>query len=253
MAFWDRFRNSGPRFATGFGLLAVVGAVGWINNFFLTWLFFGMVYLLAFKEASRLYGVNGNTLLPYAVAIWLSAYFLPDPDILFLVALIFASFKAYRPTVEPKTFRPFLYPTASFLFLLNLYTDYGMASLVWLLAVVALTDIGAWFVGKSIGRTPFSPTSPNKTLEGVFGGIAVATVAGTYVGGTLVDWPYALAISLGVSVASVFGDLYESYLKRHAGVKDSGDILPGHGGVLDRVDGYLFGGVVMVLLLRGLL
>ncbi|NPA30168.1 MAG: phosphatidate cytidylyltransferase [Epsilonproteobacteria bacterium] len=253
MGFWERFKGSGPRFATGFGLLAVVGAVGWIDNFFLTWFFFGAVYLLAFKEAARLYGVDPSPLLPYAGAIWLAAYFLPDPDILFLAALIFASLKAYRPTVEPKTFRPFLYPTASFLFLLNLYTDYGMASLVWLLTVVALTDVGAWFVGKSIGRTPFSPTSPNKTLEGVFGGIAVATAAGTYVGGTLVDWPYALAVSLGVSVASIFGDLYESYLKRRAGVKDSGDILPGHGGVLDRVDGYLFGGVVMVLLLRGLL
>jgi phosphatidate cytidylyltransferase len=53
-----------------------------------------------------------------------------------------------------------------------------------------------------------------------------------------------------VAVASVFGDLFESYLKREADVKDSGDILPGHGGILDRTDGYLFGGVIMLVLLR---
>jgi phosphatidate cytidylyltransferase len=59
-----------------------------------------------------------------------------------------------------------------------------------------------------------------------------------------------LFISLVVAVASVFGDLFESYLKREADVKDSGDILPGHGGILDRTDGYLFGGIVMLVLLR---
>ena len=252
MAFLQKFSGSGQRLLTGAILTAVVVAVGLIDNYFLTWLFFGIVYLFAFYEATRLYGVDDNRLFTFAALIWLVAYFLPDPDILFLAALIFASVKAYHPVIEPKTFLPFLYPTASFLFLLTLYTDYGVASLFWLLVIVALTDIGAWFVGKSIGRTPFSPTSPKKTLEGVVGGVLIATFAGFFAGSTLVDWPQALVISMGVSVASVFGDLYESYLKRRAGVKDSGDILPGHGGVLDRVDGYLFGGVVMVLLLRGL-
>jgi phosphatidate cytidylyltransferase len=59
-----------------------------------------------------------------------------------------------------------------------------------------------------------------------------------------------LFVSLVVSVGSVFGDLFESYLKREADVKDSGDILPGHGGILDRTDGYLFGGILMYILLK---
>jgi len=241
------------RFVTGAALVAVVVAVGLIDNFFLTWLFLGVIYLFAFYEAMRLYGVRNDRMYLYAVVIWLVALFYPDPDSLFLVAIVFASVQAYRPSVDTKLFLPFLYPTASFLFLFNLYIDYGVASLFWLLVIVALTDIGAYFVGKTIGRRPFSPTSPKKTLEGVIGGVLIATFAGFFAGSALVDWPQALVISLAVSVASIFGDLYESYLKRRAGVKDSGDILPGHGGILDRVDGYLFGGVVMVLLLRGLL
>jgi phosphatidate cytidylyltransferase len=68
----------------------------------------------------------------------------------------------------------------------------------------------------------------------------------------MVDAWTALAVSLAVAVVSVFGDLFESFLKRRAGVKDSGSILPGHGGALDRIDGYLFGAIIMVVLLRGL-
>ena len=68
----------------------------------------------------------------------------------------------------------------------------------------------------------------------------------------IVDLGIAFIISLMVSVSSIFGDMFESSLKRAADVKDSGDILPGHGGILDRIDGYLFGGIVMLVLLRGL-
>jgi phosphatidate cytidylyltransferase len=138
------------------------------------------------------------------------------------------------------------------LFILTLYQEYGVGSLFWLLAIVALSDVGAYAVGKTIGKTPFCPTSPNKTMEGVVGGIVVATIGGMFLGLDYVDMFTSLIISFMVSVSSIFGDLFESYLKREAGVKDSGDILPGHGGVLDRIDGYLFGSIVMLVLLRGL-
>ncbi len=103
-----------------------------------------------------------------------------------------------------------------------------------------------------MGKTQFCETSPNKTLEGVFGGIAVATATGMFMGLLVVDLITAFVISALVATSSIFGDLYESSLKRAADVKDSGDILPGHGGILDRIDGYLFGGIVMLVLLRGL-
>jgi phosphatidate cytidylyltransferase len=125
-----------------------------------------------------------------------------------------------------------------------------MVSLLWLLVLVAGTDVGAYFVGRSIGKTQFSPTSPKKTLEGVIGGVFIAMGLGIIFAPSAYEIQTILFVSLVVSVGSVFGDLFESYLKREADVKDSGDILPGHGGILDRTDGYLFGGVLMYVLLK---
>ena len=110
--------------------------------------------------------------------------------------------------------------------------------------------LGAYFVGKSIGKTKFCETSPNKTIEGVIGGVIFAVLLGTLFSTNGISFVNALIISAIVSIVSIFGDLFESYLKREAGVKDSGTILPGHGGVLDRTDGYLFGAIVMLVLLR---
>ena len=247
------FENNKERIVTGVALLAAVFVIGFIDNFFLMWLVFGAIYLLAFKEAIKLFGVEKDNLLPYAAIVWLLAAIYPYGDDLFVLAGVgYASLVAYNKDVQWKDFFPFLYPTAGLLFVFTMYQEYGVLSLLWLLAVVALTDIGAYAVGKSIGKTSFSPTSPNKTLEGVFGGIAIATVVGAFFGLYVVDFWTALVISLVVSASSIFGDLFESSLKRSAGVKDSGDLLPGHGGVLDRIDGYLFGGIVMLVLLRGL-
>jgi len=247
------FENNKERIVTGVALLAAVFVIGFIDNFFLMWLVFGAIYLLAFKEAIILFGVEKDNLFPYAAIVWLLAAIYPYGDDLFVLAGVgYASLVAYNKDVQWRDFFPFLYPTAGLLFIFTMYQEYGVLSLLWLLAVVALTDIGAYAVGKSIGKTSFSPTSPNKTLEGVFGGIIISTVVGAFFGLYVVDFWTALVISLMVSASSIFGDLFESSLKRSADVKDSGDLLPGHGGVLDRIDGYLFGGIVMLVLLRGL-
>jgi len=241
------------RITTGLALLALVVAVGWIDNFYLTWLVLGAVYMLAFYEAANLYGLHHNASFAFAAMLWLLAVIYPYPDDLFvLMGIVFASYAAYKPNTDWRLFLPFAYPTAGMLFFLALYMEYGMVALIWLILVVAGADIGAYVVGKSIGKTKFSETSPNKTAEGVVGGIVIATLAGTFVGLRVVDLDVAVVVSLATAVAAVFGDLYESYLKRRAGVKDSGTILPGHGGILDRIDGYLFGTVVMLILLRGL-
>jgi phosphatidate cytidylyltransferase len=244
------------RWITGLALLAVTLTVGFIDNRFLMWLYLGAFYMVGFNEAVKLFDVKQKSPYVYAGIIWCLAYFTPNPDdLFFLMALFFGAKLAYTQEHEKKKLiLPFLYPAIGFLFMFMLYTSYGVNWLIWLLVVVAFTDVGAFFVGKSIGKTPFSPTSPNKTLEGVVGGVVVATVMGTLFAYSMsIDTFIAsLVISLLTAVASIFGDLFESYLKREAGVKDSGDILPGHGGVLDRVDGYLFGAVVMLVVLRAL-
>ncbi len=243
------------RVLTAIGLIGIVAIVGWIDNYYLTWAVLGVVFLLGFYEALGLYGMKErNSLYFWAFLLWVVALFYPNPDdLFFVVAIIFASSLAYSQRYNFKDILPFFYPTSSFLFFLALYHDFGMEALIWLIIVVALTDIGAYFVGKAIGKHPFCPTSPKKTWEGVVGGVLISTLVGSYYALILVDLPYAITISLFVSIASIFGDLFESYLKRRAGVKDSGHILPGHGGVLDRVDGYLFAAPAMVILLRGLL
>jgi phosphatidate cytidylyltransferase len=106
-------------------------------------------------------------------------------------------------------------------------------------------DIGAYFFGKFFGRTSLSHISPKKTVEGaifgLLGSIAVATAGAWYL-----HWPswQVSGIILGtlVGIASLLGDLTESMMKRDAGVKDSGQLIPGHGGILDRTDSYVFTG-----------
>ncbi len=247
------FGEHRERIVTGLALLAGVFLIGFIDNFFVMWLVFGVVYILAFKEAIKLFGVEKDNLLPFAIGLWLVAGIYPYGDDLFVLAgVAYAGAVAFNKELKWVDFLPFIYPTAGMLFMFTMYEEYGVMALLWLLAVVALTDVGAYAVGKSIGKTPFCETSPNKTMEGVVGGIVVATAGGMFFGLSIVDLPVAFLISLFVAISSIFGDLFESSLKRKAGVKDSGDLLPGHGGMLDRIDGYLFGGIVMLVLLRGL-
>jgi len=244
------------RWITGIVLLALVIAVGIIDNYSIVWAFLALFYFSGFYEAMQLYRIKKKSPYYYATAIWLLAYFYPNPDDLFFVMALFVGAKvAYtQEYLKRKVLLPFLYPVSGFLFMLMLYHDYGIAWMFWLLVIVVLTDVGAFFVGKSIGQTPFSPSSPNKTLEGVIGGISLATIFGGIVGysSDLVPLTIAIIVSGLTATTAIFGDLFESYLKREAEVKDSGNIFPGHGGVLDRLDGYLFGAIIMLIVLRAL-
>jgi phosphatidate cytidylyltransferase len=114
----------------------------------------------------------------------------------------------------------------------------GPAIVLWLVLLVIAADIGAFFVGRSLGKHKLAPqVSPGKTWEGALGGLAtVALVAwggAEYFG--LPAWQ-CIAFGCGVGIFSVIGDLTESMFKRSAGLKDSGVLLPGHGGILDRID-----------------
>ena len=117
--------------------------------------------------------------------------------------------------------------------------DQGALWLVWLFVLTTATDVGAYFVGKAFGKNRLAAQlSPGKTWEGAVGGCVIATLI---CASALMFWQsYSLLSAFLLTIAlvciSVFGDLFESLLKRTSGVKDSGTILPGHGGVLDRID-----------------
>lgn len=131
-----------------------------------------------------------------------------------------------------------LVPAWAALVRLRLEVDRGAEWVLFVLVLVWMADVGAFFVGRKFGRVRLAPeVSPGKTWEGVFGGIAfsaIVAVLGAY--WFSVPWMVFVPLCLATVAFSIVGDLTESLLKRFAGVKDSGSLFPGHGGVMDRID-----------------
>ena len=120
----------------------------------------------------------------------------------------------------------------------------GNRWLLLALAIVWAADSGAYFAGRKFGKVKLSPRiSPNKTVEGMIGGVVagmiLALVAAPFAGASMKELPYVAIVAIWTILFSVVGDLFESLLKRHVGVKDSSHLIPGHGGVLDRIDSIL--------------
>jgi phosphatidate cytidylyltransferase len=120
----------------------------------------------------------------------------------------------------------------------------GPAAITWLVAAVAISDSAQYFTGRAFGRTKLAPlVSPSKTVEGALGGLVVVTLFGAFTATRVFeDMSPALGagLALALAAAGIVGDLFESLLKRSAGVKDSSALIPGHGGILDRIDSHLF-------------
>ena len=147
-----------------------------------------------------------------------------------------------------------LYSIAALLALLWLrhQPGFGRETILWILACVWATDIGAYFVGSLAGGARLAPSiSPSKTWSGLVGGMGASAVVSAVCGVAFGAGDTVMLALTGVAIAVVAqaGDLLESAAKRRAGVKDSGSIIPGHGGVLDRVDG-LIAALVFIAALR---
>jgi phosphatidate cytidylyltransferase len=125
---------------------------------------------------------------------------------------------------------------------LRLLPEAGLQTVLWMASAVVATDVGAYFSGRFIGGPKLAPRiSPSKTWSGLAGGVTCAVIAGVlnvwFMGSGAIA---QIAILSGLlAVVAQSGDLIESVVKRHFGVKDAGNLIPGHGGVLDRLDGFL--------------
>lgn len=227
-------------FAIFFALVSLIGAWEWAQlsgmKKPLHRLIFTLCVLMVIGVSGWLYekGLDHFVLLP-VIVIWLIAFF--------WIFRYPALGVWQKPAVRAVCGVIIL--SATWLSMVKLKAlESGNAWLLLILLIVWAADIGAYFSGKRWGRVKLAPhVSPGKTREGMYGGLmAVAIMVLVF------SWwnelalnaaVYLMLLSLVVGLVSVMGDLFESLLKRHAGLKDSGTILPGHGGVLDRIDSIL--------------
>jgi phosphatidate cytidylyltransferase len=138
--------------------------------------------------------------------------------------------------------------------LVGVHAIAGREAVILLIATVAVSDSAQYYTGRTFGRTPLAPLrSPKKTREGAIGGFVIAplflAVAGAYWLPAYPWWWHA-SVGFGIVVTGIIGDLFESMLKRAANMKDSGTLIPGHGGVLDRIDALLFAAPLFYFFLR---
>ena len=266
------------RIVTAILLIAVVIALIFFGQMWMLTLACALTAELAAYEYLVLANGQGNRipvwwmLSAIAILFWVT-FFRPTDSalpVLSALALILLTWSGFRDSVDR------VLPEAAIGIFGLLYIGYpllllpliwnrddGRSLLLFLMVTVWAGDIAALYVGRSLGKHPLSPLSPKKTWEGSIASVAGSVIAGLVVvfagqalearGNTILHiaepiWASALFAVL-INIAAQIGDLMESAIKRGAGVKDSGMMLPGHGGILDRIDALLFGAPVLWLAL----
>ncbi len=231
----------GTRAVVGVALIVIAAAALWFGDFAF-WLLVTVAALVMIHEWGGLHDADSGQkkLAQYALMVPLAILspLAAGPGFLGLGLIIGATFFLASVTRNGWLGAGALYvgiPVLALLFLRG--QSNGLVLAFWAMALVWACDIGAYFAGRAIGGPKLMPSvSPNKTWAGFLGGVIAATIFGFALMRLNLPLMLALATPLLAALAQA-GDLYESHLKRRAGVKDSGTILPGHGGVLDRMDG----------------
>ncbi|HET9028894.1 MAG TPA: phosphatidate cytidylyltransferase [Candidatus Aquilonibacter sp.] len=244
------------------GLL--VAAIG-ISTIFVPWLFYMLILvigLMSLYELNALCEMKGQP-LEYPVAVFgVAAYILLAAvgrlhtwEGVLLAGVTIASFSIGMYGEQQGYFARTAYTLLAVLYIGKLLSyfvfirkvpDVGMFWTIYVVVLIALTDIFGMLVGTLIGRHQLTRISPRKTVEGSLGALLIVT--GVAALGALwlplhLMWWQGMAAGFLTSIAAQAGDLAESALKRDVGVKDTGTVIQGHGGVLDRFDSYLFGGM----------
>lgn len=244
------------RTVTSLALIAVIG-LAIIKGGLLFWFACLLLSTLFYREYFNMYKSRKSFPFFFSTGIigilfYLGIYLNID-YILQVSLLLIITYGAFRvitkyPTYTYKNIKTTLFGFIyCYVFFSSLYVlrieDSGLFWILFILSVSIFSDIGAYLVGKGIGKRKISPTlSPGKTLEGLLGGVISGVIIGIILGITTLDLSFIVAVglSIGISLVGVMGDLFESHLKREVNLKDSGSSLPGHGGFLDRFDGIIF-------------
>jgi len=227
------------------GVLLIVAAVlaEYFGGIFL-WLLVVLMALGIMSEWARLTGRQENRMLAmYALSVplaimspWAAGASFLALGLIIGTAMFVAVFDRSLKLAAGVFYAGF--PALAIIYIRDI--DNGILIVFWTLALVWATDIGAYFSGRAIGGPKLAPQySPNKTWAGLIGGVALTAVV-SYVLHLYWGLPfYLVLLSIPLAVLAQMGDLFESWLKRKAGAKDSGTIFPGHGGVMDRLDGLI--------------
>ena len=246
-----RFGDLGLRVASGLVLAAIAFANVWAGGAWAT-AFLALALVLMLWEYHRMITGDGRPLAPALViaaltgvaALAATAGWSAGHGLAWLAAGTFVVALASRQWAAWMT-AGFLYMTLAMGALLVLRAkDEGVWLILWMVVVVVATDVGAYFVGRAVGGSKLWPSvSPGKTRSGAVGGLAAAAIVGLFFG-LAMNWnPIRIGfLSIGISICAQAGDLLESAVKRRFGVKDASALIPGHGGVMDRLDG-IMGGV----------
>lgn len=240
----DRRKELGTRTVVGLGMVGFALAILWVGGFAF-WLVTVIIGIGLLSEWANLAGADAATrrmmLFTVSVPLAIMCPLAAGPQFfalgLIAAAAVFTMVSTRRTILAIGIVYTALPVLA--LLLIRKQPD-GLLFTLWAMALVWMCDIGAFFVGRAFGGPRLAPSiSPNKTWAGFVGGIVAA---GIFAAVLHVGWglPWRLTLATPVlAVVAQAGDLYESWLKRQAGVKDSGTMLPGHGGLMDRLDGLM--------------
>lgn len=264
------------RVASGALLVALLLAAIWWLPWWATAILGVLTAMRAAVELSQLAGALGvpvSPIVPPAAAgtLVLAVAFSDPRAPVFLLPLLPASLAAIAVAVGLSVLRGAPAGQATFVragvhalaptyvgvpigLLVAIHVTEGPAILTWLLLVIAVSDSAQYYAGRAFGRHALSPLiSPKKTVEGAAGGLVFAVPAMIWSGSRFlpgVGWEWLAMLGAAIAVLGMTGDLFESALKRAADVKDSSGLIPGHGGVLDRLDGWFFAAPVYYAFLR---
>jgi phosphatidate cytidylyltransferase len=233
------------RIIAGVGMIAVASVALTLGGIAF-WVLGVVAALFMMAEWSTLHGVDAKTkrMAQFALSVPLAlmapaSLILVVHDFFTLGLLVGAAFFVVITTRKPPLALGVLYcGLPVFALMIIRRQDEGILFTLWALSLVWACDIGAFFTGRTLGGPKLAPViSPNKTWSGLIGGVVLASAVAAVLH---LEYGLPMRMTLATPVLAVLaqmGDLYESWLKRVAGVKDSGNILPGHGGVMDRLDG----------------